>query len=134
MPILDNARHERFAQGLAAGKSAAEAYTAAGYKGDRTAASRLSTNVNVQSRVTELQGKVVERLTVDRQWVLDRLIENATMHQATVPAASNKALELIGKEMGMFVEHVENINHNYIISDTPITDDEWSSEYAPTEH
>jgi hypothetical protein len=32
MPILKNARHERFAQGLADGKGQAEAYAAAGYK------------------------------------------------------------------------------------------------------
>ena len=47
MPVLKNARHERFAQALARGMTATEAYTTAGYKCDRTAASRLSTNVNI---------------------------------------------------------------------------------------
>jgi hypothetical protein len=38
MLALRNARHERFAQEIAAGKSAAAAYRAAGYKADgRTA-------------------------------------------------------------------------------------------------
>lgn len=43
MPVLKNQRHESFAQALAKGMTASDAYTAAGYKGDRTAASRLFT-------------------------------------------------------------------------------------------
>lgn len=54
---LTNARHEAFAQGLAKGLSASEAYVAAGYKESRSAASRLSTNVNIEARVAELVGK-----------------------------------------------------------------------------
>lgn len=61
MPVLKNARHEKFAQALAKGMTATDAYTAAGYKGDRTAASRLSTNVNVSQRVAEIQGRVAEK-------------------------------------------------------------------------
>lgn len=61
MPVLPNPKHEAFAQNLAKGKSAAEAYTLAGYKGDRTAASRLSTNVNVMSRVKELSERIAEK-------------------------------------------------------------------------
>lgn len=61
MPALSNAKHERFAQELAKGKTQAEAYAEAGYTGDRTAASRLSTNVNVQTRVAELQSGAAKR-------------------------------------------------------------------------
>ena len=57
MPVLSNARHEKFAQELAKGRSQIDAYETAGYTGDRTAASRLSTNVNFRSRVEELQGR-----------------------------------------------------------------------------
>ena len=42
---------------LAEGKSATDAYAEAGYKGDRTAASRLSSNINIQQRVAELVNK-----------------------------------------------------------------------------
>lgn len=76
---------------------------------------------------------VAERFVVDRQWVLSKLIENATNTQESNPSASNKALELIGKEIGMFVDRTENLNTNYNISDQPLTEEEWSSEYA-TEH
>ncbi len=67
MPVLKNARHETFAQGLAKGMSATEAYAAAGYKGDRKAASNLWTKMDIKERVTELQSKAVKKveITVD---------------------------------------------------------------------
>ncbi len=67
MPVLKNARHETFAQGLAKGLSATDAYAAAGYKGDRKAASNLWTNMDIKERVTELQSKAVKKveITVD---------------------------------------------------------------------
>ncbi len=54
MAVMENPRHEIFAQQLAKGKSAEAAYAAAGYKRDRGAASRLSAKVNIQARVAEL--------------------------------------------------------------------------------
>ena len=68
MTPLQNHRHEAFAQGLAKGASQSEAYLAAGYKGNRTAASRLSTNVNVQDRVVNLQQEAAGQsvLTIER--------------------------------------------------------------------
>ena len=130
MPVLDNQRHEAFAQGLAKGRSATEAYTLAGYKGDRTAASRLSTNVHIRQRVDELQAMVAERVVVDREWVLAKLIENAANNQEANPNASNKALELIGKELGMFVERSENVNLNVDVTDEPATEGEWAEKHA----
>lgn len=64
MPVLKNARHEAFAQALAKGKSATDAYSLAGYKSDRGAASRLSANVSIKARVTELQAKVAKKVEV----------------------------------------------------------------------
>jgi phage terminase small subunit len=51
MPILTNPRHERFAQELAKGKTATEAYRLAGYKHDDGHASRLAGNGRVSARV-----------------------------------------------------------------------------------
>lgn len=130
MPVLPNARHEAFAQALAKGKSADEAYQLAGFKANRGNASRLNANENIAARVAELQGMAAERVVVDREWVLARLIENAKAHQATNPAASNTALSLIGKEIGMFVERTENININHDVTDEPATEDEWAAEHA----
>lgn len=70
MAVLPNPKHEAFAQALAKGASAADAYTQAGYKPSRSAASRLSTNVNIEARVAEL----VERISEKAEWTAaDRL-------------------------------------------------------------
>jgi phage terminase small subunit len=150
MSILQNPRHERFAQELAAGKSQADAYETAGYKGDRTAASRLSTNVNVQDRVAELQGRAAEGVVLTRQWVIERLVENANraMQAEAVTdsdgestgeyryegSVANRALELLGKELGMFVDRTENMNVNtsYVVSGEPVDDvEQWEAEHSP---
>lgn len=54
---LSNTRHEKFAQELAQGRSADEAYKLAGFKAHRGNASRLSANENILRRVSELQFK-----------------------------------------------------------------------------
>jgi hypothetical protein len=55
MPLLDNPKHEIFAQQLAQGKTADEAYALAGYRKSRSNASVLRTNQSISDRVTELQ-------------------------------------------------------------------------------
>lgn len=78
--MLPNPRHESFAQALAKGKTATEAYADAGYKGDRTAASRLSTNVNIRQRVKEIVGRVSEKAewsAADRLAALKRISDAA---------------------------------------------------------
>ncbi|RVG81336.1 terminase small subunit [Sinorhizobium meliloti] len=57
MPVLKNARHEKFAQELAKGKTADEAYQLAGFKPNRGNAARLNANESIQARVAEIQGK-----------------------------------------------------------------------------
>lgn len=149
MTMLKNPRHERFAQAIAAGKSAADAYTEAGYAESRSAASRLSTNVNISTRVAELQSRVTDGVVITRQWVLERLVENANRAmQAAAPvgqdgqpsgeyryegSVANRALELLGKELGMFIERVENTNLNYDVSSEPASADEWAAEHT-TQH
>jgi hypothetical protein len=87
MPVLDNARHERFAQALAKGMSATDAYTKAGYSGDRTAASRLSTNVNVQARLLELKTKSAEKTVLTVASITDRLLKIADKGEASDEAS-----------------------------------------------
>ncbi|UQS95217.1 terminase small subunit [Pseudanabaena phage Pam5] len=131
MPALANPRHERFAQELAKGKSASEAYVAAGYEESRSAASRLSTNVNVQARVTELQERAATNVSISREWVLEQLVENARLaKEAGDISPSNQALNLIGKELGMFVERTENVNIEHVVSDDLPTAEEWEAEHG----
>lgn len=131
MPVLPNQRHERFAHALANGKTADEAYQLAGFKPNRGNATRLKANESIAGRVAELQAMTAERVVVDREWVLTKLIENATNNQGANPNASNKALELIGKEIGMFVDRTENININHDVTDEPATEDAWEAEHRP---
>lgn len=61
MPVLDNPRHERFAQYLLKGKSAAEAYVMAGYKDNRHNAAALARDEHILTRVKELQASAATR-------------------------------------------------------------------------
>jgi hypothetical protein len=53
MPVLKNPKHEKFAQELAKGKSADQAYKVTDYKAHRGNAWRLSANERIQARVRE---------------------------------------------------------------------------------
>lgn len=123
MGMLKNSKHERFAQELAAGKTADAAYQEAGYKANRGNASVLKANQNVLARVQELQGRAVEKVVLTKQWILERLIANAERAMQAEPVldregnetgeytyqgnVANRALELLGKEMSMFVDRKE---------------------------
>jgi hypothetical protein len=83
--ILRNARHERFAQELAQGKSATEAYRGAGYKGDRRAAANLWTNVDIRARVAELKSGAAERVGIT---MLRVIAEAADLQQRALAAGA----------------------------------------------
>ena len=73
MAILPNARHERFAQELAKGCSATEAYELAGYKPSQPSAARLLSNVIVSARVDELLSVGAKLAEFTAQSHLDRV-------------------------------------------------------------
>src|SRR5262245_28581808 len=124
MPVLPKNKHELFAQGLAKGLGIGAAYEAAGYKTSPAAATRLSKNVKIRERVKELQEAAAEKVVLTKQWVLDRLKEIVERTMQAEPVldregkptgeytfqanGANKALELIGKELGMFVDRLED--------------------------
>ena len=114
MPALRNQRHERFAVELAKGCSQTEAAKRAGYKGSRFHASRLATKSNIKARVAELEARTAEKVTqitaMDRAWVLEELRANVERHKETNGAVANRALELIGKELGLFINR-KDITH-----------------------
>lgn len=146
MSTLTNPKHELFAQELAKGKTATEAYETAGFKPSRPNASRLQHQENIRQRVVEIQSeraevereatdRAAEALSIDKQWVMARLIDNATKAAEEANyAPSNKALELLGKELGMFIDRSlnENVNTNYVIAGDPIESiDDWEAQFAP---
>lgn len=83
MAVLDNSRHERFAQELAKGKSQAEAYELAGYKPSRSAAARLAADVNICNRVAELAERVAKRTELTAERLIERLLRIADVAEKT---------------------------------------------------
>lgn len=203
MPTLLNPKHERFAQHLAKGKPAAEAYRLAGFADNRSGASRLQHDDDIEQRVAEIVAlgreiehqatvRAADKLGVTRERIMaelakvafgdirkvvtwhgsqieeednpdggDTLVIRHTYSNAVILVSSEhinddtagaissvkqnstggievkqhdkmKALELLGKELGMFVDHGEVDVRSYVISDTPPTQDEWAAEHAST--
>lgn len=131
MAILPNARHERFAQELAKGVSAAEAYEKAGFKPNRHNAAALARQQHILDRLNFLlaerermhgqaTAKAIDKLALTKEWIVATLMDNvqramqakAPMNENGEPigeyayqgSVANKALELLGRELGMFIE------------------------------
>jgi len=73
MPILDNPKHERFAQAMALGKSADQAYVIAGYSEHRSNAARLSANERVRRRIEEILSEAAAKVGVTVERVVTEL-------------------------------------------------------------
>jgi hypothetical protein len=111
MPPLEIHKQELFAQALAQHGHMTRAAIEAGYstKGAGVAGSRLAAKPKVKQRIMELQRdnreKVQRAVVADRAWVLNSLVANAEdALKAKDRSAANRALELVGKELGMFIE------------------------------
>ena len=117
MTILSNSRHEAFAHGLARGKPVDVAYVEAGYSANRGNSSRLNRNEGVIARVIELKA-LVERMRertinadmLTEAWTIQQLIDiviQCKSYEKIDSAGANKALHLLGLQLGMFVERKE---------------------------
>ncbi len=114
MPVLKNARHERFAQDLAKGMSATEAYEKAGYKPSGPNAGRLTKKDEIVKRRAELQGSTARQITdvrdVARHHTL-AAVETLVIvmrdlkapHSARVAAANG----ILDRGHGKAVQHIE---------------------------
>lgn len=131
MPALGNARHERFAQELAKGKSASQAYEDAGYKPNRQAASRLLSNVDIEHRLSELkqQGAIQTGFTLER--ISQMMIEDREFARENGQAGpAGQATERLAKLHGHYVEKQEHTHHT--VSDEPLEapESEWETEFG----
>ena len=90
MAALKNIKRELFAQCIAKGVSASQAYEKSGYKPSRANAATLAHSQDVLKRVAELlerQEKIETRATekaiaavgIDKEWVMAAMIENAAI-------------------------------------------------------
>jgi phage terminase small subunit len=130
MAELSNSRWEEYARGRATGLSAADAWLAAGFNAKtKTYASSYGralqrSHPEVTARITEIEEEIrtnaLRKAEVDREWVLNRLKDNHDKAAAEKEVldrqgnptgeytfqgnVANRSLELVGKELGMFVE------------------------------
>lgn len=109
MPVLDNPRHERFAQYLLKGKSATEAYIMAGYKPNDGNAATLKGNQRVTERVAELQAAAAtraEKTAADIAMQLDE--DRALAHKVEQAGAAVSASMGQAKLFGLIRERHEH--------------------------
>lgn len=136
MPALQNAKHERFAQELAKGKSADYAYAEAGYKPDRGNAARLTTNDSIRARVAEITERAAVRTELTVASATATLLRLAAKGEALGDAAGISAARAsvmdACKLNGLVVEKTESLIDQVqrIISDQPLTDAEWAEEHG----
>lgn len=122
MPKLQDPRREAFAQLVAEGRSRTAAYLEAGFaaksrRGATASGVRLYREPAIRARIGELELVQHKREGGQRQDVLDKLWAN--VHKAVelkqLPAA-NRALELVGRSLGMFVERVAFENSDDVLA------------------
>jgi phage terminase small subunit len=134
--VLRNPRHERLAQELAAGKSADAAYVLAGYRENRSNAARLSANRDIQKRVAEIQSVGAERAAVTVETLIAEAekARSKAMGEKGGAAAAVAAITVKAKLAGLWRDKVAVTDPSgdraprYIISDRPMTEEEWARE------
>lgn len=123
-------KHELFVREYMVDLNATQAAIRSGYS-EKTAkqqGSRLLTNVAIRTRIEELQGMRAEKLELDADWVLQRLMAISDRCMKAEPVmiwdreeramvesgeymfdsnGANKAVELIGKHLSMFKDKLE---------------------------
>ena len=131
MPALSNNKHELFAQALVSGLSASAAYVAAGYAANDGNAARLNGNDRVRERVAELQqaGEAKALLTLEQH--MNELAVLRDLAKANKQISSAVTAEVKrGELMGYYVERRESANCSYVISDKPMSNEEWEATYC----
>lgn len=119
---LRNRRHESFCHAIVRGLNATKAYVKVGYAAHANNASRLHAQSDIQQRIEWLRVEVAKRVVHDAVWIKERLAKHAENLTATFydedtglkmpgpmfnAAAGARALELLGKEHGLFKEKIE---------------------------
>lgn len=135
-------KHELFAREFLVDLNATQAAIRAGYS-EKTAkqqGSRLLTKADIRAYIDEKQQTRAENLELSAEWVLEKLSAVAYRAMRSEPVlkwdpeqramvesgeyefdstGANRALELIGKHLGMFKEKIEITTNEYHISPPP---------------
>lgn len=108
MPILKSAKEELAVQNHIRGMSIVDSHEGAGYKRSLQNSSRMFKLPRVRTRVEELQGRAADKAIMGKAEVIRDLKRNADAAFTNKQiGASNRALELIGKDQGMFKDRFE---------------------------
>ena len=104
MPVLSNAKHEIFAQGIAAGKSPQDAYVEAGYKWNKTNPYTIKKKKEIYERINELllerQGAVLKKTAKEAEYTRDTLLGYLEEARAIALDKSN-AVAVVSATIGM---------------------------------
>ena len=149
MSALSNARHERFSQERAKGKTADEAYVIAGFRPHRGNAARLSANESVRARVAEIQERGAVRAEITVASITERLARIAdtaecagvlkdedgkvmTANSQLLGVARQAAMDM-AKVNGLIIDkaEVDAAARVAIYAAEPITAEQWSEKFAP---
>lgn len=114
MPVLKNPKHEAFANGLASGLAAEDAYSAAGYVFNPRNATRLRDTKEITVRVAELLAVNEAEDSLSAQNVLTGLLKEATREgSGSTHSARVSAWGLLGKYYRLFTDKIEaDVNVN----------------------
>jgi phage terminase small subunit len=108
MPVLKNPKHERFAQELAKGISASQAYVNAGYKPHHDNPSRLRGDEGIQARVTELQQRASKSVDITIASLTKMYLEDRKLATELGQASAAKGcLDSLAKLHGLMIERKE---------------------------
>ncbi len=117
MAALTNPKHERFAQLLAKGENATNAYKQSGYSAQgnsaEAAASRLLSDVKVQARIGELLERAAIKVEITAADIVRMLNEDrALAKEVKQPGAAIAASLGIAKVLGLIVDRSELTGKN----------------------
>jgi hypothetical protein len=106
MTLLDNPRHEAFAQARAKGAPLDDAYENAGYVPDRAHACRLSKRPDIADRIAQLRAARSEVIDASPEELIVRLMRLARAGEALNTAAGLREARLFLVESARLAEQV----------------------------
>lgn len=108
---LPNPKHEHFAQALAKGMTATDAYAEVGYKPHDSNAARLSGNDRIKARVAELLERAAVRTEITVAHITERLLGIAAKgeksDEAPLLSVARASLMDAAKLNGLVVDKAE---------------------------
>jgi hypothetical protein len=121
---------------VAAGNTADAAYVTAGYQENRSNAARLNANQDIQKRIAGIQSVGAERAAVTVETLIAEAEEarSKAMGEKSGASAAVAAITAKAKLAGLWREKVAQTDPSgekpprYIISERPMTEEEWIRE------